>query len=362
MPARADPLPEDSRYQKDAQHPQQQPDNDDLGLASLAEEYDPDEAWRNLTGLVPIPRSDQLSELLEEKTRLAVEQAPELRTEEETLDRSVRRFIKRVRSSSLQRSFSPTFSDSGEEFSARALWPPYLLHDDPGREVGFLDLSTTIAFAQRMVDSVVLSPTSRTTGSTHRDPYERTVAFDVELAAYLQESCGLHPALQEKRPLSAGPGEPNIVLKLSDSSEREIDVPLRVGSVLIPIQTWAKQVDKAIEEGDYRAMNRRWKRVREKLRTTDEHYAEEIADDPQSAAFLKEQGITHLLPLFVSPFAEPVPSTNPRYWLRPLVGLSREEASQAVLRILTAYELERFLNDADEGDLVELARKIGRTL
>lgn len=62
------------------------------------------------------------------------------------------------------------------------------------------------------------------------------------------------------------PKLPNVRFFFNRRSEsRKIDVPLRRGEVLIAIQTWARNFDRKMSEGQYRVTQRRWEAAKRKL-------------------------------------------------------------------------------------------------
>jgi hypothetical protein len=63
------------------------------------------------------------------------------------------------------------------------------------------------------------------------------------------------------------------------------------------------------------------------------------------------KGIRYVLPVFCSPFAEPLISTNHKYWLRHISKIPPTSLPLALPRIVTPPELGRFLNQATEDEL-----------
>jgi hypothetical protein len=113
---------------------------------------------------------------------------------------------------------------------------------------------------------------------------------------------------------------------------REIDVPLCRGRVLVAVQTWASEVDPRMAEGDRKAMKRRWDKVKQKLRDTDRYYAGYLLRHPDGRRRMEEEGLRYVLPVVCSPFTEPVASLKPGFWLRPLSARSPAEAERALPR------------------------------
>ena len=320
-------------------------------------------SWWYLTGCLPVSKEEVLGGALEaEAARVMQEHFPGYRGADD-LGRSIERLVDRGLSKA-PRSFSPVFGGSTEPdgFSARAIWPPYLIHGEYHHDHWLFDFVTTGAFVQRLVDGLRVTERAHTTGSPVHDAAARTAAFDLELAEYLEAECGTPACFPELRPDA---DLPNVVFDLSESGEdQELDVPLKIGSVFVAVQTWAREADKRIQEGDYEALRRRWNDARRKLRTTDEGYAQRLLNDPKSRDFLRGQGVRHILPLLCSPFAEPVVSDDPKYWLRPpspmtSTEVDRTELGKATARVLTPPELAGFLSNATEADLTRICESNG---
>ena len=155
----------------------------------------------------------------------------------------------------------------------RTLWPPSLIHGEVHHDVWIVDFASTGAFLQRLADLVEVTERTRTTNSPDHDADVRTSAFDLQLAEHLSRARGVKPASFPDKLKQAG--LPNVVFRSGGSGREvaEIDVPVRVGSVLVAVQTWARDVDNRMEGGDYGALKERWRSVRRKLKKTDEHYA-----------------------------------------------------------------------------------------
>lgn len=320
-------------------------------------------SWWYLTGCLPVPKDEVLGGALEaEAARVMREHFPDYGGAAD-LGESIERLVDRGLSKP-PRSFSPVFGGSTEPdgFSARSIWPPYLIHGEPHHDHWLFDFVTTGAFLQRLVDGLRVTQTAHTTASMVHDAAARTAAFDLELAEYLEAECGTPSCFPELRP---DENLPNVVFDLSSSGEdQEIDVPLKVGPVFVAVQTWAREADKRILEGDYEALRRRWNDARRKLRKTDEGYADRLLRDPKSSGFLRGRGVRHVLPLLCSPFAEPVVSDDPKYWLRPpspvtSAEVDRSELGKATARVLTPPELAGFLSSATEAELTRICESNG---
>lgn len=263
-------------------------------------------------------------------------------------------------------------SSSGkqDQLSLRALRPAYMLHGEAHHETWVVDFNATMVFRQYLHSLLVISDNTHTAISggpnvapgTH-DADVRTTVFDSELANYLGTLDCVEVAFQEHRRYS---GSPNIHPPTSPGEDLEIDLPLNVGSVFVPIQTTTSVLDIGYEEGDHEVFLRRWRFVKDKLRDTDRKYANKLVEDPTSNEFLRSTGITHVLPIICTPFPEPVVSTRESYWLRSLPeelqnAVSGEgfrilqDQSQILPRILTPTELYEFLKTASKAELKKKA-------
>jgi len=151
------------------------------------------------------------------------------------------------------------------------------------------------------------------------------------------------------------PDLPNVRPPMSAGEDLEIDVPLRIGSAFIPVQTRTAVVEKALDEGDYGAFRRRWRSMKNKRQRTDRMYATKLLNDPVARKFLRREGITHVLPVVCGPYPDPVVAPRRGYWLRSPADEDPQEVfrgrPRATPRILTPEELGEFLGDTDEDEL-----------
>lgn len=316
------------------------------------------EGWMYLTGTMLIPKQDLLGGTLE---ALADGYAGELETRYEGvrgLDESVRRFVELFASEPIPEEDAGAPSQAEGVLSLRALWPPYLIHGEARHETWVVDFASTMPVLQRLADLVGVSDRGFNTGSRDHDADVRTSAFDRQLAEHLREGRGVRGASFPDRLAKKGP--PNILFRFGDGSgEQEIDVPVRKGSVLVAVQTWASEVDKRIEAGDHGALRERWRRIRRKLKRTDERYAGRVLADPATRRYLVRKGIRHVLPVLCSPFAEPVASADPKYWLRHPSVVPPRAPTRALPRIVTPPELGPFLDEATEAELKMICERNG---
>ncbi len=171
---------------------------------------------------------------------------------------------------------------------------------------------------------------------------------------------GVELAFPELRPKH---GLPNIKFRLAGSREQEVDVPLRVGDLFVPVQTWTSVVEAGVDEGEYEPLHSRWKAVKDKLHKTDKYYADKLRDDPEVRAYLRSQNICYILPIFCTPHPEPIATDRPKYWLRPMTGETARNIQRgryrAVPRILTGIQLAEFLKTASQDELKPISRANG---
>lgn len=323
--------------------------------------------WGFITGTLPIPRGDILDGPLEEAARRELDESYPNRLPEPELGKSVERFVALASSppedgSGAGREGAPSKTDStrGREWAAdsvRAPAYPYVIHGHGGHELWIVDYFRTIPFLQGLVGKLRFSGNNKTTGLGQRDAYERTSIFDARLAEVLREVPGVAFAFLDKRQAA---NLPNAEFHFSGGAEhREIDVPMRIGEVLIAVQTWARDVDLRILAGDHGAMERRWKLVKKKLRSTDELYTDYLLDRPEGRRHMEAEGLRYVLPVLCGPYAEPVASLKAKDWLRPpwavtSAEVDRSEVEKATARVLTPPELVGFLSTATEEELIRI--------
>lgn len=143
---------------------------------------------------------------------------------------------------------------------------------------------------------------------------------------------------------------------------RELDVPLRYGSVLVAVQTWAREVEPRIDEGDYRTIQRRWSKAKEKLAATDRNYTDYLLHDSRGKRHTAKRGLRYILPVLCGPFTEPVVSLKDEFWLRYPSIQSFDSPEESIPRILTPFELEHFLSTTSEEELIKICEEHGWTL
>jgi len=328
-----------------------------MGLADLcgqAAEKDPmADGFGDLTGTMPVGRDRLLGGELERSAAKRLRSLPKEHRDSRGLPESVRTFL----GLAAARGPSGAAGASGtDKFHRRALWPPWLVVGEDHHEVWLVDFARTVPFVQMLVDHLGVSEKTMTAAGFAHDADARTAEFDRELAAYLLAGVpGARPALADRRRKK---GMPNVELPLSGRGDKqEVDVPLRIGRVLVAVQTWARDADKGIEGGDHEALRKRWKAARDKLARTDERYAERLISDPTARGILLKGGIEYVLPVLCGPFPEPVVSLKPRYWLRPPADGAK--APSAAPRMLEPSELRAFLSGASDDELEGMCRLNG---
>lgn len=336
-----------------------------LGIDRALENDELLAGWADLTGTLPIDRRELLGGTLEE---IAEARSGEFSEEyggpyegDQSMGRSIERFVELAASHQVPLDALASNEPPGEELmSLRALWPPSMIHGEGRHDVWIVDFASTGGFLQRLADLVDVTERTRTTGSSDHDANVRTSTFDFQLFEQLSRARGVKPASFPDRLKQAD--LPNIVFRTGGDSGREvaeIDVPVRVGCVLVAVQTWARDVDKRMEAGDYEALKGRWRSVRRKLKKTDEHYARDLIADPEARRYLKRKGIRFVLPVFCSPFSEPVISTDPKYWIRHPSEVPPNELPASLPRVVTPPELGPFLDQTTEEELKRLCEREG---
>jgi hypothetical protein len=180
----------------------------------------------------------------------------------------------------------------------------------------------------------------------------------VHLAEMLCQVPGVEEAFCEHR---EQPGLPNAKFYFDDGAQdREIDVPLRFGEVLLAVQTWAPEVDLSIDAGDHKAMKRRWEKAKHKLRQTDQRYTDYLLEDVEGKRCMDNVGLRYVLPVVCGPYAEPAVTFEPDFWLRyPSYDAVGQVQAPAVPRVLTPMELEYFLVNTTEQELKEICETNG---
>jgi hypothetical protein len=332
-----------------------------LGLSALAVGNSPAEheafsQWGMPTGAVPLPRDcflpgGRLEALADDVLRQRFQDFDGGAAGAD-ISGSVARFVGLARPP-LDGSYG---GEAGLWHPERALWLPYLLLGGNEDEVWLADLAAAIPFVQALANRLEVTQTARTAGGGIHDAYERTSLFDLAVWRGVEGIRGVKAALPKLRP---DPDLPNVEVPLSGGNLQEIDVPLRIGDVLVAVQTWARDVDKRIEEGDHAALEARWNSVRKKRAATDRSYVERLIGDPEARRVLLGKGLRHVLPVLCSPFAEPVASSEARYWLRPPSAFPPGQKPLALPRVLTLPELEGFLKTTDEKELREICEQNG---
>lgn len=324
-------------------------------------------AWAFLTGTLPIPH-EVLVEALEEIGQEELAAAHPGHSGDD-LAPSVQRFIALASPpSDLEDEVMPVAHVKRERDagSDRTVGYPYMIHGSTGHELLLVDFVNTIPFYQSLAGQLEFSETKKTTGSGKSDSYERTSVFDERVAEILTSLPEVELAFQREDPASGivkeDPSLPPVTFRLPGGDNREIDVPLRYGSVLVAVQTWAREVDLRIDEGDYKKLQKRWNKAKEKLERTDRYYTDYLLCNPAGRNHMETEGLKYILPVLCGPFTEPVVSTNHTFWLRYPAMSPSGSPQESIPRILTPAELERYLSTASEEELVEMCEQHGWTL
>lgn len=330
------------------------------GLAHLVMDVTEDPRlapWVALTGTLPVPRDSLLGAPLKEVAQGYLVEADPDRADDAGLEQSVERFVALASSSSNAvpglrpgyhgSSGSDTAPQRGRErdaASARILGYPYMIHGGPDHDLWVVDYVNTLPFFQSLAGEMRFSRA--------KHAFARTSMFDVLLAEGLEQILGIEPAFVDAREAR---DLPNVKFYFDGGSEnREIDVPLRRGEILIAVQTWARNLDLRMSEGHFGAMQRRWDAAKRKLQVTDEKYTDYLLRHAEGKKRMEEEGLRYILPVLCGPFTDPVASLEPAFWLRPLSTSSYDEALESLPRILSPAELECFLSTATERELREI--------
>lgn len=321
------------------------------------------ENWAYRTGTLPVPRDVLLGGPLEEVAKEELIEAYPERSSDD-LSQSVRRFVALASSSDdIDTEIAPVRHANRERDAEadRTLGYPYMIHGSKEQELWTVDFVNTIPFYQSLAGQLRFSPSKKTTGSGRSESYDRTSVFDARVAEMLTSVSGIEPAFeglkQEDNIEKEDPELPNITFRLPGGDSREIDVPLRYGSVLVAVQTWAREVDPRIDEGAYKQLQRRWDKAKEKLENTDTYYTDYLICNPVGREHMEHEGLSYILPVLCGPFTEPVVSIEDKFWLRYPDMDSFDSPQESIPRILTPSELEHFLSTTSEEELIEICQQ-----
>lgn len=316
--------------------------------------------WSLLTGTLPIYQEYIIGGSLEEAARHELEESfPE--PPNASLSGSVEQFVK-LASYSQTKPSSPNATWRDRRWvaeSVRIPAYPYMIYGEDSHDLWVIDYFRTIPFIQGIMSQLRFSRSKNTTGSQQSDAYERTSVFDHHVAEILDKVPHVAPAFVEHRETTS---LPNARFFFDGGVDREIDVPVRIGEVLVAVQTWAREVDFRIFAGDYNALKRRWKLVKDKLKATDKLYTDYLLGHPEGRRNMEKESLRCVLPVLCGPYEEPAVSFRPKDWLRLPATLSPNEVDKAVSRVLTPAELEEFLRDTIEEELVRICEENSWTL
>jgi hypothetical protein len=314
--------------------------------------------WADYTGTLPIAREELLGGTLEQMAgEELAETFPGLQVEQ-SLGESVARFVD-LASSSASRQDNNGIRQDGIA-TVRAPYYSFMLHGEDTHELWIVDYFNTLSFFQGLVDRLEFAKNKKTTGLRDSDATIRTSIFDAHMAGMLGAVEGVEEALTEYR---EDPHLPNAKFYFEEGREtrdREIDVPMRLGEVLLAVQTWATEVDADIEAGNYKAMKDRWEKVKTKLRKTDELYTDCLLEHPDGRRCLEKEGLRYVLPVVCGPHTEPAVSFEPKFWLRyPAFDDGGQIQAPPMPRVITPMELVYFLFTTTEQELKDICEREG---
>lgn len=318
--------------------------------------------WARLTATIPVHRDDLLGGRL---TLLATAELRELGTlvNERDLERSVTRYVGLASSSDGTPALGAARMQDGGDFDADALrnpFYPYMIHGTDQHDYWIVDYLATIPFIRGVVNEIEFSDS--TTVSAQEDAYVRTSVFDAHLAKELTSVPGYVAAFIAHR---EEPDLPNAKFYFNvsgKSTDREIDVPLRRGEVLIAVQTWTPTVNEKTRAGEKRALEQRWNNARDKLGDTDQKYTDYLLHHDEGRRLMAEEGLRCVLPVLCGPYAEPLVSLKEKFWLRyPRFGFEGG-LEGAMPRVLTPTELLTFIENVTEPELRSICEREGWVL
>ncbi len=313
--------------------------------------------WVRLTATVPVRREELLG------GRLASLAATELRGLDKTvnaqeLEQSIARYVGLASSSegspALRAARMQEDSNSDPD-ALRNPFYPYMIHGTDQHDYWIVDYLATIPFIRGVVNEIEFSDS--TTSSRQQDAYLRTSVFDAHLAKELTSVPGYVAALTAHRD---DPDLPNVPFSFNaDAEHREIDIPVRLGEVLIAVQTWTPTVNEKTRAGERRALESRWNNARNKLKDTDKKYTDYLLHHDEGRRLMVEEGLRYVLPVLCGPYAELLVSIKEKFWLRyPRFGVEGG-LEGAMPRVLTPVELLNFLESATEPELRSICEQEG---
>ena len=315
--------------------------------------------WAGYTGTLPIAREELVGGTLEKMAREELAEAlPGLQVEQ-SLGESVACFVDLASSSASRQDTNGTRQDGIT--TVRAPYYPFMLHGEDTHELWIVDYFNTLSFFQGLVDTLEFANNKKTTGLRNHDADVRTSIFDAHMAGMLGAVDGVEEALTEYREDSHLPNAKFYFEEGREKRDREIDVPMRLGEVLLAVQTWATEVDADVEAGNYKAMKDRWEKVKRKLRKTDELYTDYLVEHPDGRRCLEKEGLRYVLPVVCGPHTEPAVSFEPRFWLRyPNYDAGGQiQEAPPMPRVITPMELVYFLFTTTEQELKEICEREG---
>lgn len=340
-----------------------------LGLESAVTDGGRLQRWVGCTATIPVRREDLLGGHL---ARLATDELQGLGASvngHQELERSVDRFVRLASSTAGTPALKVERAEAGlvpgdENPGAptlRSTYYPYMIHGTDEHDYWIVDYLMTVPFIRGVVNELAFSASGSTTSFGESDTFVRTSVFDAHLARALTEITGYEVAFEAHR---TDRDLPNAKFYFNEGAEsREIDVPLRLGEVLVAVQTWTPAVNAKTMAGERRAMEKRWNNAKDKLRDTDQKYTDYLLCHKKGREHMLHEGLKYILPVVCGPYTEPLVSLDQEFWLRyPHFTQSLEVPEGAVPRVLTPRELTDFLEDATEQELRAICERNSWTL
>lgn len=203
------------------------------------------------------------------------------------------------------------------------LMPPPFIY--PAGDYRVLDFNAVGAFVQGLVDCLVLEEAPRQRVST---------SLEQRLGDYFRGELHHPPAFEPSKKLYVEtPGQNKRLLT-------DLDVSVRVGSVLVAIDAKSIQVSPGYRGYVHADLRNRWQKFERYVQHADEQ-ADKLADQPRGTNYdLVADGYTHVVTLLCSTVPEFIDTDDDNFYVR-----------EDLPRVATPQELRDFLAEVTEEDL-----------